>query len=363
MIKNIIRLFTLFFLIFFYSRPLLSFDKVVIWGHKLHSHTHSYIHNGFYRAFQYLGYSTYWLDDEDDIKNFDFSNTLFLTEGQVDHNIPIRQDCLYILHYCQSSKYSDLIDQGKAITMQVYNDNLCMYDSLGNMISGSQPDMNQLLKVDTCLYYDFKGFRVFMPWATDLLPYEIDHIKATIDNIPQESTIFWVGTLSDGPGGNKTEITPFIKACQENGIAFVHKDPWSLQGGISVEDNIVFTRRSYMAPAIVGTWQKKVGYIPCRIFKNISYGKMGFTNSKVVYELFDKKIVYNPDTYKLFYDAQEKLKKLTQNELFELMDFVKNKHTYINRINFLLDFFELLKFYTEVNAKFEILNTTQYKTL
>lgn len=26
--------------------------KVVIWGHKLHSHTHSYIHNAFYNAFK-----------------------------------------------------------------------------------------------------------------------------------------------------------------------------------------------------------------------------------------------------------------------------------------------------------------------
>jgi Lrp/AsnC family transcriptional regulator for asnA, asnC and gidA len=33
-----------------------TIKKVVIWGHKLHSHTHSYIHNGFYIAFKHLGY-------------------------------------------------------------------------------------------------------------------------------------------------------------------------------------------------------------------------------------------------------------------------------------------------------------------
>jgi hypothetical protein len=30
--------------------------QIVIWGHKLHTHTHSYIHNAFFRAFQKMGY-------------------------------------------------------------------------------------------------------------------------------------------------------------------------------------------------------------------------------------------------------------------------------------------------------------------
>jgi hypothetical protein len=61
-----------------------AIDKVVIWGHKLHTHTHSYIHEGFFRAFENLGYPTYWFDKLDDIADFDFSNTFFITEGQVD---------------------------------------------------------------------------------------------------------------------------------------------------------------------------------------------------------------------------------------------------------------------------------------
>jgi len=30
-------------------------NKIIIWGHKLHSHTHSYIHSGYYEAFKKLG--------------------------------------------------------------------------------------------------------------------------------------------------------------------------------------------------------------------------------------------------------------------------------------------------------------------
>ena len=39
--------------------------KIVIWGYPLYSHTHSYIHAAFYKAFTHLGYETYWFHDGD----------------------------------------------------------------------------------------------------------------------------------------------------------------------------------------------------------------------------------------------------------------------------------------------------------
>ena len=30
--------------------------KIIIWGYPLHSHTHSYIHAAFYKAFKYMNY-------------------------------------------------------------------------------------------------------------------------------------------------------------------------------------------------------------------------------------------------------------------------------------------------------------------
>lgn len=297
------------------------FTKVVIWGHKLHSHTHSYIHNAFYRAFQYMGYPTYWFDKNDNVSEFDFSNALFITEGQVDQNIPVRDDCRYILHNCNPRKYQTLLTNGKCINLQVYTDDVA-----------NRPG---LIKIEDCIYQDLAGKLIYMPWATDLLPHEIEQLKK---NIPQKSnTVYWIGTVGGGQFGNNTQINPFIRACSENKIQFRHTI------NRSVEENISLIRTSYMAPAIVGDWQQKVGYIPCRIFKNISYGQMGVTNSKTVYELFQKKIVYNPNTYQLFYDAQKRLKTLKQEELFELMDFVKTKHTYLNRIQTLLYFLKLVE--------------------
>jgi hypothetical protein len=299
-----------------------GFEKVVIWGHKLHSHTHSYVHQGFYSAFHYLGYPTYWFDDQDDINDFDFSNTLFLTEGQVDKNIPLRDDCQYMLHNCTDVKYRSL-NKKNSIVFQVFTDSIF-----------SVPN---LIKMDHCIYYDLPGRCIYMPWATDLLPHEIDAIKKTLPTLTILNKVFWVGTVGEGTFGNIDQLKPFMKACEENGITFLIKHH------LTLPEHIAAIASSYIAPAIVGKWQQEQGYIPCRIFKNISYGKMGVTNSRHVYELFDKKIVYNPDTYQLFYDAKNKIETMTLEDQYELMDLVKTKHTYVQRVEELLKFLDLVQ--------------------
>ncbi len=75
---------------------------------------------------------------------------------------------------------------------------------------------------------------------------------------------------------------------------------------------------------------------------DIYHVEFGITNSETVYKLFNKKIVYNPDSYKLFYDAIEYAKNLDIKALYEQIDFVKNKHTYLNRIDTLLWFLKLV---------------------
>ena len=296
----------------------LPINKVILWGHKLHSHTHSYIHWAFHRTFTHLGYDTYWFDNNDDVSDFDFSNALFITEGQVDQKMPVRNDCFYILHNCGRAEYKNLYAQGHAITLQVYTHDCLRYN---------------LTKLDDCIYYDVKSASIYMPWATDLLPDEIDENKKNMRPEKRQEIVF-IGTVGCGEFGNIEHIGPFKKAGKENNINFYS----TMQ--LSMEENRARIQSAYMAPAIQGSWQVEKGYIPCRIFKNISYGAFGITNSKTVYELFNKKIVYNPDCYQLFYDAKQKLENFDTNELLELMDFVKEKHTYIHRIRDLLWFFE-----------------------
>jgi len=43
----------------------------------------------------------------------------------------------------------------------------------------------------------------------------------------------------------------------------------------SIEENMKLIQESIIAPALQDSHQINHEYIPCRIFKNISYGKMG----------------------------------------------------------------------------------------
>jgi hypothetical protein len=300
-------------------------DKVVIWGHKLHSHTHSYIHERFFRAFQHMGYATYWFDDNDDVHDFDFTHSLFITEGQADGNIPIRFDCQYVIHNCENQKYKPLFDASICVTLQVFTEDVL-----------TRPGCR---KIAPCIYYDVAGKCVYIPWASDFLPEEIEMMKERVGKTTKKNYVHWIGTIGGGIFGNEDQLNDFKRACNENGIRFKHNSPWG--HGIDRDEYVKLITPAYLAPAIVGKWQQEKGYIPCRIFISICCGQMGVTNSNWVYELFDKKITYNPDCYQLFYDAKERQETWTVEDQLALMDLVKEKHTYINRIQTLLEFLQL----------------------
>lgn len=289
--------------------------KVIIWGHKLHSHTHSYIHNAFCRAFLSMGYNIHWLDDKDDVSNVSFENCLFITEGQVCNNMPLIKGNKYVLHNCYDEKMWTKINSENIdyLKLQVYTDDVLKYN------------LKQLDNI--CTFYDEPGKMLYMPWATDLLPDEISPFS--IPNKTNKS--WWIGTMGEGTFGNMKELNKFIKSCNKNGISFEHAN------NLSIEENRQKIAESFMAPAIVGTWQKEKNYIPCRIFKNVSYGQFGISNSKKVSELFEEKIIYSDDESKLFDMMVQKTKSPTYSqELSDMISFVKNHHTYINRINTIL---------------------------
>jgi len=330
----------------------MDIKKVIIWGFPLHSHTHSYIHGGWFKAFKSLGYETYWFHDKDFPSQFDYNNCLFITEGYADDNIPIVNTSTYFVHICRNpEKYLNkvkrlieiryLVDHIKDVNYNyVLNKEKCekisdatYYEKLHNN-GGIAKYHNNPIKMDyECIY---------TCWATDLLPEEIT--EESID-LPKEKCIYWCGSYN---ANNNPELRRFVIEAEKNGINTLFNNPW--QKPMSYEDVKTFTMRSIMSPDIrcsgdpnkirqgeTGTCHKSIGYIPCRILKAISYGLLGITNSKHVYELLNKKVIYNADEGQLFYDA---MKEIGNKELIkEQMRMVRDNHTYINRIN---DLFKVL---------------------
>lgn len=291
--------------------------KAVIWGHKINTHTHSYIHYGFFRAFKYLGYDTYWMDDDDDVSNFDFSDCLFLTEGQVYNKIPCRKDCKYILHNCGPKD-----GMGEFTTMQYIT-----YESY------DFPEIYPGIK--------FKDNCVYLTWGSNLLPNEFN-----LDDIflPRNNRIYYLGSVNPPNVGNYEAISAFAKEATKSryvvyiggGYTGQHNNPdlKQLSGWIDESDQTNYLRTCFMQPALQGQNQLINGMIPCRAFKSASCGLDVITNNPLCYKYFEEGAVYNPDPAQLFYDAVGRQKELERKRL--LMLFVRDYHTYVNNINAIL---------------------------
>lgn len=329
-----------------------NLKKVIIWGFPLHTHTHSYIHGGWYKAFKHLGYETHWFHDgkHPSIESgFDYGNALFITEGYADGRIPIISSSIYFVHICiNPEKYLGKVARLIEIRYLVDGIRDCNYEY--NL------DKSRCTRISDATYYeklhDNSGLRqyhnnpvpmeyecIYTCWATDLLPHEID--QTNIDK-NRDNCIYWCGSYDNK---NNPELKKFLDAATSNGIDVIFNCPW--RNPLSYEQVQQLTMKSFMSPDIrcsgdpnkvaigeTGTCHKQIGYIPCRVLKAISYGLLGITNSRHVWELLDKKVIYNDDEKQLFYDA---LKEINNKELIkEQMKIVKERHTYLNRINDLL---------------------------
>ena len=308
----------------------MKIQQIIIWGHKLHSHTHSYIHNGFFLAFNKLGFETYHYDDYDDVSNHDFSNSLFITEHQVNKKIPLRQDCLYLTHYVDDGDYVG-IPKENIIILKVTLRDFVERDLNKNLTYielpfGQKYEYHTIDDEYNCLY---------MYWATDLLPEEIDmNIREINKNTPQPEVNF-IGSITE-------KWRQFYQICIQNGIIFNHLGAtFNIHSNrnVSITDNMNLIKRSLIAPALQDDEQVKKQYIPCRIFKNISYGKMGITNNKIVNELFENRLIYETDLNILFKKSIEfENNPKKQEKVIELMKYVRDNHTYINRVNTIMKY-------------------------
>lgn len=284
--------------------------RFIVWGCRLHEHTNSYVYAGYHKAAQAIGIESHWLTASSDVSGMDLSGTLFLTEGQHDANIPIRDDCTYILHNCTSPKWDSAKNR---FLLQTYT-----YDA-------DQKWKATPLDGFPGSYVGSKA--IYQPWATDLLPGEID---MSWPDIPRTTEIHWVGTLSGGRFGNEGEVFAFRNAAIAFGCSWFHHPP----GSTSFEQNRKLIQRSLVSPTITGTWQTENGYIPCRLFKNSSYGHLMATNNKACFDLMDGLGVYSHDPKELFNIARGAIG--DKDTIRRSMELIRDKHTFVSRINALL---------------------------
>jgi hypothetical protein len=344
-----------------------KFKQVIIWGFPLHTHTHSYIHGAWFKTFKYLGINVYWFHDKEFPSDFDYSNSCFITEGYADENIPINETSTYFVHIARNpdkylSKGCRLIE----IRYNVLEIHDCNYDYKlpEDGINLSHNTIYEIVKDDRAVA--FKNNRnitqnpyevIYMYWATDLLPHEFNYDDAK--KIHDNKIIYYVGS------GNEN-IIKFKNSCENSGINFIQINPWHTP--VSYEENIKLMKNSYCCPdfrsngeydkhlrygKMNGTNHIDIGYIPCRVFKAISYGHTGITNSKRVKKILGDFVEY-VEFPEMVLDIVDKRKNDIEWRK-ECMKYVADNHTYIQRVYDLNKALKMKKEYvTHVTALFDI---------
>jgi hypothetical protein len=323
----------------------MKFSKIIIWGAKLDTgHTHAFVQLAIFRAAQALNLEVYWLDNRDNVDISFFDNALVITEqwlvfpnglSRTSYQLPLNPSATYIVHYLGNKgpvegnpgasmylgKVKRLIDFRFATNWGI--------DGVEDKNYAYKFEPENYERISEASYFEKKSdYDIFYSiWATDLLP---DEINFEDRNIPHKEPkfVFFGGTIRPD---NQEVFEPFLKACQENNMPFVYNDPG--RNPLPIGTLKQATNEAYLAYDARPSNHLANGYISCRILKNISYGQMGITNSKAIYDFFDQKIAYETDPYKLFYVALEMKEDYnTKNIILEQMKRIKEHHTYINRL-------------------------------
>ena len=342
---------------------------LIVHGLFTSGHTHRYIHNGIYDAFMYISKKiknihVYWLDDTKDSQQeyiYDENYLIFTSPHyNTDRFLPIVNNGYYILHYRTHNiikneiitKYNDLLLSKRAVKYvefrgnpnKHFDKNLITYIKntpfwyYYNSPNKNEYDDTKDIQKKNYNYSFYPANDLHIPWATNLLPEEIDkNMNLVKRGVKYEISSYFCGSVWHT---NQKEIDSWKRICNKHDLKFIcnrEKDEDIHQSSI---------RKSLIAPAIQGETQRESSnfyYIPCRIFKNISYGAMPITNNIGVYDFFkDYFILYDSDLESLFkksIDEREEEKKnplVYKKKMLKLMNYVKNNHTYLNRIEMLI---------------------------
>jgi hypothetical protein len=319
----------------------LGVTDLLVWGLKNSKHSHRFIHRAVYLAFQSIAKSTEmvaaWVDDlpaQLNLKTYSGKQRRCLVfcspHYGCDKYLPIIESAYYIAHadldVCpvtgeRITKYSEHVRLKSAIYWEVFRR---VYDKHCPTIDRSN-----------LVFFNQQSKRLVMPWATDLLPHQIEKTKDIVRTRYLRKALFpgnkvlFVGTVWHR---NEIVLSQFADVCKKHGLQF------SIEHIKEVNDLVAATYSCYMAPAIQGTGhiQSQTSfYVPCRIFKNISYGALGVTNNPGVNTILGRQLIFSRDLTELvttYIAYVRSFTKDTLDRMLSVMEEVQRFHTYVNRL-------------------------------
>jgi len=293
-----------------------NFNKVVIWGLKKRFHTHRYIFQGYYDTLVKTGVPVILVEDEarnrgcveknDLIISADVSGKMIPVRNNIsEYALPVRDDVYYCLHNFDP-KFTGQIRPDRLLNLQVY-----------------VRHAEEFEKISEAVYYDDKTRTLFQPWGTNLLPSEF---KKPL--FSKSKFVFWIGSIWNNAAGqgNFGEIEILKRALAKRDLHFLNLR------FMPERANTTLIRCSRLAPAVAGKYQASIDYLPCRMFKNISYGQLGFSNVKKFDEIFVGCNIYDQNIENMV----GKVLSLSRGEYLEIVrqqQEICKKYTYVQHLN------------------------------
>lgn len=294
------------------------FRKVVVWGLKRQWHSHRFIHHAFFRTLKHLGIPAVWTDfngNPDIIEKGDLviTSNVYGRGTSGSPLAPFRQGAYYCFHGFDHSGY----DGGDRMARHEVDRKFCL--NLEVFLNRAEASSD---KWDSVTYFDKPSKTLHQPWGTSLMAEEFYAPKFS-----SSSFIFWVGAIWNNElnQGNRASILELKQVLKQHSLRFIHLKFVPDFVGISA------VRLSRLAPAIAGQWQVDNNYLPCRMFKNISYGRLGFSNVPKFAELYKDCTLPGNSITELVNNALS-LNKSQVLELTAAQQVVTQQHTYVQKL-------------------------------
>lgn len=232
-------------------------DRLIAWGgtHGLEAHRH--VHHHFVRAAQKMGWKAQLVPDHPDSRLYLRPGCMVIAADLYANHIGEAIPGVdYVIHNFNSDH--PLVQTARPenlLRLQVWTD-----DSFGTRWSDFRS-------------YDQESRILFQPWGTDLFSEEF--MEPSFNLYTNEVTFvgaIWSEVNNGVELGNLEMIETLKLLCADNGLKF---RPLTQISDTQAKAAI---RSARLAPSFAGGWQVEHNYLPCRVFKNISYGALGFTN-------------------------------------------------------------------------------------
>lgn len=281
-----------------------KYSGVVVWG--LFSHTTStqrHVHRHIHDTVKKIGYPVFWCDNLPENNSLIPDGSLVLSSVECCDKIQHKRSDWYVQFHtvapisaCQNFLHLRVYGDSDIGKETVHWNSTTMFNKTAHLLSQS--------------------------YGTDLLPEKF--FPPVFSN---SKVVNWIGSIwQDKNGhGNIENIEKLKKAISRHGLEF------RSFSNISDSENSQRVRESRIAPAIGGKFQT-VSMMPCRIWKNISYGQLGATNLDKAVEVFGSNLIYDSNIDVLI----DKVVSIGEKEYKEMtlaqQEIVAREHTYLDWI-------------------------------